>query len=496
MLPDVAKDPGKPPSPAIAGGRRCFRGCRVGVVAIAALLTASACSLLPERPPRLTYRLRPSLEGVRVSLRVVDGPSPTVWVGVGDTDLGLARPTREVSDVSAVDADGAPLPVEQVGTDAWRVDRRDDRPWELRYRVALSPIPSDVYHRASTASARHLILLGSDVLAQLYASSSAVEAPPSRRLSARLEKAVIEIDPSDLPRGWRVVSAEREVAPRRFEVRDNPARTVFAAGPYRMEALGPDSPAVAAVHEDWRLARRQIVDYSRQLLRVLGRELGPPPGDSPLMLFTPLPPEMAPAGGVRTAGMVWDRTMILFAGAGRRTPPSSAKLREMMAIFLGHELFHLYVPWGLSITQPLSWLSEGWASHMGRRAAESARLLSRSGSARALRAAFDRYIHLGGTRAGTLQSASERGEEMRELVYVRGELVFRILSLEWRDKGGTGSFDATLWRRLRRIPESGLPVEPAQVSAILSAILDPVTVRRYVDGNAPITLPQLDLERP
>jgi len=462
---------------------------------LGAALALAACTFLPDRPPRLTYRLEPSLEEVRVSLRVEEGPSGTVWVGVGDSDLGTARPTREVTDVSAVDADGARLPVRQVGTDAWRVERRDRGPWELRYRVALSPIPADVYHRASTVSSDHLILLGSDVLAQLYASGRAVEPPPSQRPSAALEEAEVEIDTTHLPPGWEVVSAELQVAPRRFRVREDPARAVFAAGPYHEERLGTGTPVSLAIHEDWRVARRHLVNHSRQLLRVLSRELGPPPGEEPLMLFTPFPPAAAPRDGVRTAGMVWDRTMILFAGAPPRTPSSSATIREMMAIFLGHELFHLWVPWGLPITQPLSWLSEGWANHMGRRAAASARLLSRSGSARALRAAFDRYIDLGGARAGTLQSASERGEEMRELLYVRGELVFRVLSLEWRDSGGTGSFDSMLWRRLRQVPDSELPIEPAQVSAILARMLDPVTVRRYVDGNAPITLAELDLER-
>lgn len=499
-------DPARPAAPTAPGGvptgsaapgshRRRRAGPTLVLLALVTGLAAAACSLLPDRPRRLTYRLAPSLQGVRVTLRVEGGPSSAVWVGVGDSDLGLDRPTREVTEIAAVDADGAGLPVRRVGTDAWRIDRRDRRPLELRYRVALSPIPSEMYHRASTASSRHLILLGSDILAQLYASRRAVEAPPSRRPSGALEEAIVEIDATDLPPGWRVVSAEPEVAPGRFRIREDLPRAVFAAGPYHVEALEPGSPVSVAIHQDWRLARRELVNHSRQLLRVLSRELGPPPGDPPLLLFTPLPPQVAPSQGMRTAGMVWDRTMILFAGASARTPGSNSAIREMMAIFLGHELFHLYVPWGLPVARELSWLSEGWANHMGRRAAASARLLSRSGNVRTLRSAFDRYIRLGGSRAGSLQSASERGEAMRDLLYVRGELVFRILSLEWRENGGTGSFDSMLWRRLRQIPESELPVKPDQVSSILTELVAPVTVRRYVNGDAPITLAQLDLER-
>ncbi len=130
--------------------------------------------------------------------------------------------------------------------------------------------------------------------------------------------------------------------------------------------------------------------------------MGPPSGDAALMVFTPLPPRVRPRQGVRTAGMVWDRTLVLFAGTAPSAPQSNSTIHEMLAVFLGHELFHLYVPWGLPITQPLSWLSEGWAEHMGRQSAVAARVLSTAGSDRSLRDAYERYLEMGGARAGSL----------------------------------------------------------------------------------------------
>jgi hypothetical protein len=205
---------------------------------------------------------------------------------------------------------------------------------------------------------------------------------------------------------------------------------------------------------------------------------------------------MLPDQGVRSAGMVWDRSLLLFAGAGPSVPRDSDRVREMMAIFLGHELFHLYVPWGLAVTQPLSWLSEGWAEHVGRSSARKALILSNTGADRSLREAYERYREMGGARAGSLRNASEYGgEELRPLLYVRGELVFRVLSLEWQERGNPGSFDGALWQRLQREYDGENPIEPEVVSRILGAMVSPVTVRRLVDGAAVITLPELELGR-
>ena len=102
---------------------------------------------------------------------------------------------------------------------------------------------------------------------------------------------------------------------------------------------------------------------------------------------------------------------------------------------------------------------------------------------------------MGGARAGSLQNASESGEDVRDLLYVRGELVFRILWLEWQKSGKPGSFDLFLWQRLQTGYDGETPLEPEDVSAILESMVSPSTVRRYVDGASIITLPELGLGR-
>jgi hypothetical protein len=303
---------------------------------------------------------------------------------------------------------------------------------------------------------------------------------------------MVSFDTASIPDDWRVVSAAEELELGRFRLTAHPAQSVFAMGPYKVERVGHTGMR-AALHADWTVARSTLLNAASQLSRVLIRELGPPPGDPALLLFTPLPARARPTDGVRTAGMAWDRTLNLFAGTAPGVPQSNREIREMIAIFVGHEMFHLYVPWGLPITQELSWLSEGWAMHMGRTASLQARLLGRVGHQRALRNAYERYIAMGGHRAGTLESASAGGEDIRELLYVRGELVFRILFLEWQASGKPGSFDSVLWQRLMGAYDGEAPLTPADVSAVLSGMVSPSTVRRYVEGTAAITPAELGL---
>ena len=455
-----------------------------------------ACGLLPPGSPSvLDYLVTPGNGEMRVSVTVAGGPRPTAWVGFGASPLGAGSQSRRIDQVTARTVTGAPLGVRAVGDDAYRVDVTTNDAWVLEYRAVIGAPPADFYHRASSSSGDHMMLVGVDVWARFFDAPAAIGVPPPDRPLGDVAEAGVRFDVSGLPDGWIVVSASPEVALNQFELSDHPARSVFALGPYRFQDIDRDLGLRAAIHSGWNVGRRRLIGYARQLARVQAGEFGPPPGDRALMIFTPFPSSITPRQGVRTAGMVWDRSLLLFAGADGSGPRNDGRVGEMLAIFLGHEIFHLYVPWGLAVTQPLSWLSEGWAEHVGRTSARTAGILSAAGADRSLREAYYRYLEMGGAGAGSLRNASEAGEDLRPLLYVRGELVFRILSLEWAANGKPGSFDSVFWRHLMTEYDGDTPLEPEAVSRILSAMVSPSTVRRLVDGAAVITLPELKLGR-
>ena len=462
---------------------------------IAATLFCASCGLLPtDTPARLDYLIKTTADGISVEVAVSGGPRPMVWVGFGSSPLGQDT-ARRIDTVAARSQDGGALAMRQVGDVAYQIDVGNLDGWTLTYNVRVGAPPAAAYHRASSVSSQHLMLLGVDVLARFYGRASAIDLVPEDRPLGEVEQATVRFDAASIPDGWRVVSAAPETALNTFRVVDHPALSAFAVGPYRLHDVNRVSGLRAAIHRNWTVGANRVLNYARQIATVQFREMGPPPGDAALMVFTPLPPRVRPRQGVRTAGMVWDRTLLLFAGTAPSAPQSNSAIHEMLAVFLGHELFHLYVPWGLPISQPLSWLSEGWAEHMGRRSAVAAHILSASGSDRSLRDAYERYREMGGARAGSLQNASESGEDVRDLLYVRGELVFRILWLEWQKSGKPGSFDLFLWQRLQTAYDGETPLEPEDVSAILESMVSPSTVRRYVDGASIITLPELGLGR-
>jgi len=481
-------------------GGRCSRSASrliPSIILVFVMLTSTGCSMLVAPPaPVLDYRVALIDGGIQVTVAIAGGPRPVAWVGFGASPLGGGLTSRRIDQVVARTIDGAPLAVQPAGEDAYRVNVATDEAWVLEYRARIGAPPADFYHRASSASAEHMVLVGVDIWARFFDSVGGIQqAPPDRPLE-EVASATIRFDGSSLPPGWIVVSAAPETAMNQFELGHHPALSAFALGPYRLHDIDEGRGLRAAIHRGWDVARSQLVSYSRQIARAQARELGPPPGGAALMIFTPLPASVRPTQGVRSAGMVWDRSLLLFAGADPTVPLDGDRVREMVAVFLGHELFHLYVPWGLPITQPLSWLSEGWAEHVGRSSSRRARVLSTAGANRSLRDAYEHYRQMGGAGAGSLQNASEAGgEALRPLLYVRGELVFRILALEWEASGNTGSFDAAFWQRLQTEYDGENPLEPETVSRILSTMVSPSTVRRLVDGAAIITLPELELDR-
>ena len=202
---------------------------------------------------------------------------------------------------------------------------------------------------------------------------------------------------------------------------------------------------------------------------------------------------MSPRAGLRTAGMVRGQTLVVYAGKDPLIPAEHPDLGEAMAVFLGHELFHLWVPTGVQVTRELSWLSEGWAMHMGRRSAVATGWIDEAAGTRRLSLSYRRYLDIGGYRAGSLPAASTGAEDQRNLLYLRGELVFRLLEREWARTNPDRPFERALWDSLASIYDGVAPLDSTAVRSVLTNLVDATTVRRYVEGQAPLTPDALGL---
>lgn len=457
------------------------------LILVSVLGTAGACSPTME-PMTLAFSALPTAEGLDVRVDVAGGDPLLGWVGFG---IGPGSPERAIDrviDVSARDESGATLTVRDVSRGGYRVELDGAERWTLFYRLDLEPITRDeAYYRTSSRGSDFLILLGSDAWARFFTRGDQILEDPGDRAAGPVTTATIRFDLTHVPADWTVVSTAPATDPGEFLLTDHPINTVFAIGPYEVTRDVPDHGLGIAMHRRWAVERSGVARMFHGIAAVLRDELGPPGGGWATAIFTPLPSRAVPRSGVRTAGMVRGKTMLLFADVAPGVSPTGPRIRDTVARFLGHELFHLYVPWGVGVTPELAWLSEGWAMRMGRRAAAHAGFVSQGSERDHLREAYRNYVGLGGFRAGSLPAASLDASATRDILYLRGELVFEVLARVWSEDVHDESFDAELWRRLAQAYDGIEPLAPDDVLAILSDMIRPVVVRRFVEGAAPIT---------
>ncbi len=456
-------------------------------------LCACACAA-PPVPFSLRFTVFPTAEGADVIVEVHGGRDDLAWVGFAAGPGAPANLPERVHSVQARTLDGRRLPQRRHGTDGYQVELEDSR-WQLSYSLDLRPRSGDdIFYRSSVREDDYLILVGSDAWARFYTSPDALATSPNERPGGVVLEAQAAFNLPDRPAQWKVATTARTRNPRTFELTEHPTASVFALGPFEIRDVVEVPGLTVAIHPRWGVLSDSIETLTGTLLQSHRAHLGPPGSTTALALMSPLPQSLGPTGGLRTAGMVRSRSLILYAGTSPRIQPDEPQLRESMAVFLGHELFHLWVPSGVQVTRELSWLSEGWAMHMGRLAAIDVGWLSEQASVERLQDAYRRYLDIGGYRAGSLPEASMGSESRRDLLYLRGELVFRLLERQWA-LTNTGNFEAELWRALAKAYDGRVPLDAERVRSALASLVDRGTVRRYVEGTSPLTPSALGLRR-
>lgn len=455
-------------------------------VVLVVLLTIAACTRSTPATT-LAFTVTPTPTGADVEERVQGGPTGRVWVGFGVGPGVDARRAERVSAVRAVSADGSPLAVRPHGEAGYEIDLDGGASWRLAYSMDLRPEAEDgTFYRASVRDDDYLVMVGSDMWARIYADPAPLSFRPDNRPPGRADTARVTVDlPGDSD--WVVVGAGR----RSFRLAEHPAASVLVAGRF-------DSPHEAPglsvrIHPAWQRMGVAPGDMATALITRLRERMGPADDQTAVAVMMPLPGPLRPAGGLRTAGMVRDHTALLYGGLASGPRPPADRIEAAVAVFIAHELFHLYVPSAIQVTRDLSWLSEGWAMHMGRLAAHTAGYVDDADVRREIEQTYRRYLDMGGYRAGSLPAASMGSESKRDLLYLRGELVFRLLAREWDAGRHDEGFDVHLWRRLQETYR-GEPLGVDDVHGILAEMVDTETLRRYVMGTAPLTEGVLGLD--
>lgn len=461
-----------------------------GLAALCLLVTLAACST-PAAPAELFFTVSPTAAGAVVEMEVRGGPSDRVWVGFG-VGPGVSTAFAErIGDVAAVASDGTPLEIQPYGEAGYAVRLQDDEPWRLRYQANLRPSAGESdFYRSSVRDEDYLVMVGSDLWARIYADPAPLSFRPDNRPPGRADAARITVD-LERDSGWTVVGASAPATLHSFRFTEHPAATVLIAGRFDDPRGAPGLRMHA--HPAWDGFGVDAGDMTTALITDLRQRLGTPDDRTAAVVMLPLPAALRPPRGLRTAGMVRDHTALLYGDLASGQRPSPDRIEAAMAVFIAHELFHLYVPSAIQVTRDLSWLSEGWAMHMGRLAAQGAGYVDPADARQQIERTYRRYLDMGGYRAGSLPRAAMGSESTRDLLYLRGELVFRLLQKDWQAGGSAGTFEEQLWRRLQDAYR-GDALDSDSVHAVLSSMFDARTVQRYVVGTAPLTRGILGLD--
>ncbi len=465
---------------------------RLSALAILAVC-ASACAA-PPVPFSLRFTVFPTTQGADVIVEVHGGRNDVAWVGFAAGPGAPADLPQRVHSVQASTLDGRRLPQQLHGRAGYEIELEDSS-WQLAYSLDLRPRPGDdIFYRSSVKEDDYLVLVGSDAWARFYTRPDALAMSTTERPGGAVLEAQAAFNLPEQPTPWKVATTARARSARTFELSEHPTASVFALGPFEIRDIDEVPGLQLAVHPRWSVLNESIDDLTGKLLLSHREGLGPSGSTTALALMNSLPQPLGPTGGLRTAGMVRGRSLILYASASPWIEPNDPQLREAIAVFIGHELFHLWVPSGVQVTRELSWLSEGWAMHMGRLAAVDVGWLSQPASIQRLQDAYRRYLDIGGYRAGSLPEASMGSESRRDLLYLRGELVFRLLERQWA-LTSSGNFETELWRALADAYDGRTPLDAESVRSALASLVGRGTVRRYVEGTSPLTPSALGLRR-
>ncbi|NKB88638.1 MAG: hypothetical protein GKS06_10500 [Acidobacteria bacterium] len=423
----------------------------------------------------------------------VRGGPDVAWIGFGVGPGASPDRTTQVAGVRALDQNGVALPIEAAGHAGYRITTNGE-PWQLTYELALDQAATaDTFYRGSAQGNDYIVLVGSDAWPRLYDDPTPLTMAPDNRPAGVVAQATVRFYLPESNRDWTIATTAWSEGERVFAMREHPVASVFALGPFTIDEL-PNAPRLQiARHRDWDLLADDIEPLMATLVESHTSSLGPASQRRALAVLSPLPDRLPIRGGLRTAGMVRDQTLLVYAARSPGVDPKHPGIAEAMAVFLGHELFHLWVPSAVQVTRELSWLSEGWAMHMGRRAAVAAGHIDEDDREEHLSAAYRRYLDIGGYRAGSLPAASLGREDQRNLLYLRGELIFRLLEIEWNGIDSDKSFERALWRSLTTAYDGFEPLDARAIRQILVRLTDEVTVRRYVEGQAPLTPETLGL---
>ncbi|MCU1266627.1 MAG: hypothetical protein JWM21_2945 [Acidobacteria bacterium] len=417
-------------------------------------------------------------QALRVRLSVVNLNEPARLRVEGDFGSGstlwsfrnsygrIAGLGERIQKLSLADENGTNIPVRQVTVGEFKSDRVAR---QFTYEVVLDrpANPADAAH-ISGLNDQYGYLMLADLLPVLPANGIRVAIKP--------------------PPGWSVASS---VLPSDgFYDLENPSDGVFFVGhdlKEKRKRVGP-TEIVFVTAGEWPFANDKVPEVAARIIRDYGRHTGFEPKGRVVLMLTPFPGSF---GSERWSAETRGRNVILLLG--RNSPPRA--LLGQLSVVLCHELFHVWVPNGLSLDGDYDWFYEGFTLYQALRCAVRLGFIDFQEYLDTLGRVYDSYLASAERDSLSLIEASQRRwTSGSSLVYDKGMLVAFLYDLKLRESSRSHrSLDDVYQELLRRFPSTAKRAEGNEsvISALLHLDGDEQFVRSSIQTSGVLSLEKI-----
>jgi hypothetical protein len=384
-----------------------------------------------------------------------------------DSIAGISGLGERIEKLTLTDAAGNDVEHRKLQTGEYLADRGFTA-WS--YEVDLTP-------RTENAAAAHVSWLGDDHGLLMLADILPLGGTGERQGKFRLE----------LPAGWSSTIRKDEAGDEQFYEALRIDDVVVLIGRELKSSDGGDGseqdPLRAYTTGRWHFTNAEVSGYARQIAEEYARKFGRRPAADISINVLPFPRQEP--YGTWVAETRGNTVTIVSADMAFRTQ-SLQRLHEQ----LRHELFHLWIPNGLSLTGNYDWYYEGFALYQSLKTGVAVNRISfgdmLSTLSRAL--AIDKRQS---NRRSLIESSGGRWRGSNTEVYARGMLIAFLTDIAMLDSSrGKASIENLLAETYGRHSK---PAQPADGNNAVMAILEgrpelrPI-VERFVKGSEAIDI--------
>ncbi len=411
-----------------------------------------------------------SLSPVRLKIEgeIPDGAEQWSFLNAYGGIVGLAD---RIHNLTLADSAGNDVSVRSLAPGEFRSEKKATH---FTYEVNASA-PQNF------ADASHISWLNSD-----YGYLMPVDLLPNLSNATAIRDVVLDFV---LPQNWSIASSIQPDANQQFRLPE-PATSVFflsRALREKRKRIGQMEFAFAT-SGDWAFSDEDATRIAAKVLKDYAKQVGHDLDRRSVLMLAALPGSF---GAEHWSAETRGSNIVLLLG---RNSPRDVLVGKL-SVVLTHELFHLWVPNGLSLDGSYDWFFEGFTLYQALRTAVRLGFVTFQEYLNTLARVYDSYLATPDRdRLSLIEASQQRWTSATSIVYDKGMLVAFAYDLMLHEVSeDRRSLDDVYRELFRRFPQSAKRVDGNE--AIVSLLNEELGSRefaeRYITGRSDIALETL-----